>query len=210
MRKKARTWNGRKTEVTGSLFCFCAARAFAQNGLPHVTEGAHQRKVKALITWIKAAGKALFKNSPSFNLHVREETRFQSLLGREQFHVAYKTIILYIVDRIARWYDWKQVMVPLSTITVPSLFCLNYPLATQHRKFPLLHCWGVIFSCCTSRLCILTSSLVRESLWLLLLASSCLWLLVKLVLLCRIKFEYESFFSIIYFFRAKWNKHIIL
>lgn len=53
-----RTWNRRETNVTGSVFCFCAQRAFPHNGHPHVTEGAHQQKVKALITWIKAAGMA--------------------------------------------------------------------------------------------------------------------------------------------------------
>lgn len=87
---KAQIWNGRETNVTGSVFCFCAKRAFPHNGLPHVTEGAHQQKVKALITWIKAAGMALFKNSPSFRLRVREAKRFQSVLGREQFCVVYK------------------------------------------------------------------------------------------------------------------------
>ena len=89
-KREAQIWNGRETNVTGSVFCFCAKRAFPHNGLPRVTEGAHQQKVKALITWIKAAGMALFKNSPSFRLRVREAKRFQSVLGREQFCVVYK------------------------------------------------------------------------------------------------------------------------
>lgn len=74
--------------LLAARFVFVRREPLPHNGLPRVTEGAHQQKVKALITWIKAAGMALFKNSPSFNLRVREE--ISSILWREPFDVAYK------------------------------------------------------------------------------------------------------------------------
>ena len=175
------------------MFCFCAQRAFPHNGLLHVTKGAHQQKVKALITWIKGSWHGNFlKIHPSFNRHVREEKRFQSLQRREQFYVAYKNHY-----SLHSWQHCKIIWLKggngASFNNNSSQFIsTKLPFSNATQKISLVALPRGNFSSCASYSCILTSSRVHKGLWLLLLASSWLWLPVKLVLQCCIKFVFQK------------------
>lgn len=137
---------------------------------------------------------ALFKKSPSFNLRVREAKRFQSLLGREQFYVAYKNHYSLHSGQDCKMI-WLKGDNGASFNNNSSQFIspkLAFSKATKkislvallRDNFQLLHIIFMHF--------FLTSSLVHKSSWLLCLASSCLWLLVKLVLWCCIKFVFQK------------------
>lgn len=138
------------------------------------------------------------------------EKRFQSVLGREQFYVAYKTHY-----SLHRWRNCKMIWLKGgngASFNNNSSQFISPKLGTQQRKLPLLHSQGAIFSCCRSHLCILTSSLVHKSLLLLFTASFSLLQLVKLVLQCCSRFfirNMKAFIpEIVLFLRKKYHQFI--
>lgn len=161
-------------------------------------------KVKALITWIKAAGMALFKNPPSFQSYVWKKRRFQSLLGREQFYVVYKNHY-----SLHRWQNCKMIWLKggdgASFNNNSSQFIsTKLPFSSATKKISLVALLRGNFQLLP--IIFMHSDFLSCS-WLLLLASSCLWLLVKLVLHpVGLSKGYESFHSkIIFFFLGKYE-----